>query len=53
MRIVALLGLLALAACGADGPPLRPNGSVGAGASDGVASVAVASNGSLSLGIGP
>jgi hypothetical protein len=31
MRIAAFLGLLALAACGADGPPLRPSASVGLG----------------------
>jgi predicted small lipoprotein YifL len=30
MRIAALLGLLALAACGADGPPMRPSAGVGA-----------------------
>jgi len=55
MRKLALLGFLALAACGADGPPLRPNGSVGLGVSDGGVSVGGAvgaSNGTLSLGIG-
>jgi hypothetical protein len=55
MRITALLGLLALAACGADGPPTRPNASVGVGVSDGGVSLGGAvgaSNGSFSLGIG-
>lgn len=37
MRIIAVLGLLALAACGADGAPLRPQAGVGIGlGSDGV-----------------
>lgn len=31
MRPLLLAALLALAACGADGPPMRPTGSVGAG----------------------
>ncbi len=55
MRIAALLGLLALAACGADGPPLRPNGSMGVGVSDGGVDFGGAfgvSNGTLAMGIG-
>ena len=35
MRVLVLLGLLALAACGADGPPMRPNASLGVGVSGG------------------
>ena len=34
MRILALLGLLALAACGADGEPVRPTAAVGVSAGD-------------------
>ena len=55
MRIAALLGLLALAACGADGPPMRPSASVGMGVGDsGVAFGGGfgASNGTVSVGIG-
>ncbi|EYD74583.1 hypothetical protein Rumeso_03879 [Rubellimicrobium mesophilum DSM 19309] len=55
MRIAALLGLLALAACGADGPPMRPGASVGVGVSDsGVAFGGgfEASNGTVSVGVG-
>ncbi len=55
MRTLALLGLLALAACGADGPPMRPNASVGVGVSgDGVdfGGAFGASNGAVSVGIG-
>ena len=55
MRIAALLGLLALAACGADAPPLRPNASVGVGVSDGDVAFGGgfgASNGTVSVGIG-
>ncbi len=55
MRIVAVLGLLALAACGADGAPLRPTTSVGIGVgSDGVdvgGSFGV-SDGTFSVGVG-
>ena len=51
MRIAALLSLLALAACGADGPPMRPS----AGVSDGGVSFGGgfgASNGTVSVGLG-
>ena len=41
MRILAILGLIALAACGADGDPLRPSTSLG---------LAVDSDGDLDLG---
>jgi hypothetical protein len=55
MRIVALLGLLALAACGADGPPLRPGASVGVGVSDGGVDLDGAfgvTDGTVSVGLG-
>ena len=55
MRIVALLGLLALAACGADGPPMRPGASLGLGlGSEGVSFGGAfgASNGTVSVGLG-
>ncbi|WP_176556266.1 hypothetical protein [Rubellimicrobium rubrum] len=55
MRLAALVTLLALAACGADGPPMRPNGSVGVGVGTGGvfmdAGVGL-SNGSVSVGLG-
>ncbi|MBP1806594.1 argininosuccinate lyase [Rubellimicrobium aerolatum] len=37
MRIVAALMVLALAGCGADGPPTRPSASVGVGVGPGQA----------------
>ena len=55
MRIAALLGLLALAACGADGPPLRPGASVGGEVGDGGVDLDGAfgvTDGSFSVGIG-
>jgi hypothetical protein len=55
MRIAALLSLLALAACGADGPPMRPSAGVGMGVSDGGVSFGGgfgASNGTVSVGLG-
>ena len=55
MRLAALLTLLALVACGADGPPTRPQGSVGMGIGTGGVSVGGGvglSNGSVSVGIG-
>ena len=55
MRILAVLGLLALAACGADGPPMRPSASLGVGVgSEGVAFGGAfgASNGTVSVGLG-
>ena len=53
MRFLALVGILVLAACGADGPPARPNASVGIG--DGGVSFGGgfgASNGTVSVGLG-
>ncbi len=56
MRIVAaLLGLLALAACGADGDPVRPTAAVEVGfGSDGadIGGVVGVSDGPVSVGIG-
>jgi hypothetical protein len=55
MRVIGVLVLLALAACGADGPPLRPLASVGVGiGSDGVdvGGSFGATDGTVSLGIG-
>jgi hypothetical protein len=56
MRLAALLGLLALAACGADGDPFRPSTSVGVGVnSDGDVDLGGSfglSNGTFSLGVG-
>ena len=56
MRLAALLGLLALAACGADGDPFRPSTSVGVGVnSDGDVDLGGSfglSNGTFSLGLG-
>ncbi len=54
-RLALILTLAALAACGADGPPLTPNASVGIGVgSNGVTTGASvgASNGTVSVGIG-
>ena len=55
MRAIGILARLALAACGADGAPLRPSASVGVGVgSDGVdlgGSFGV-TNGAVSLGVG-
>ncbi len=56
MKPVALvLGLLTLAACGADAPPFTPSASVGISAgSNGVSTGASigASNGTVSVGVG-
>ncbi len=55
MRLAALLTLFALAACGADGPPARPDASVGIGVGTGGVSVGGGvglSSGSVSVGIG-
>ena len=55
MRAISLLALLALAACGADGAPLRPSASVGVGVgSDGmdVGGSFGVTDGTVSLGIG-
>ncbi|MDX8350058.1 hypothetical protein SLH49_18870 [Cognatiyoonia sp. IB215446] len=55
MKMIALiLGLAALAACGANGPPLEPNANVGLSVgSNGVNTTAGigASNGTLSVGL--
>jgi hypothetical protein len=54
MRPILVLALLALAACGADGAPVRPTGSVGVGlGSEGVSStVGVGvTDGTFSLGL--
>ena len=55
MRVIGFLGLLALAACGADGAPLRPSASVGVGVgSDGVdlGGTFGMTDGTVSVGIG-
>jgi hypothetical protein len=56
MRALAILGLLVLAACGADGPPLRPSAGVGIGVgSNGDVDVGGrfgVTDGTLSVGIG-
>ena len=55
MRRIAVLALLALAACGADGAPVRPSASVGVGVgSDGVdlGSSFGVTDGTFSVGIG-
>jgi hypothetical protein len=55
MRLAALLTLLALAACGADGPPTRPQGSIGVGVGTGgvfLDGEAELGNSSVSVGIG-
>ena len=56
MRILAALGLLALAACGAEGDPFRPSTSIGVGVdSDGDVDVGGrfgVTNGTYSLGVG-
>ena len=55
MRFLALVGLLVLAACGADGPPARPSASMGVGIGDGGVSFGGgfgASNGTVSVGLG-
>jgi hypothetical protein len=53
--VVALLGLLALAACGADGAPVRPSAGVGIGVGSGGVDVGGrfgVTDGTVSLGIG-
>ena len=56
MRTLALLSLLALAACGADGDPLRPTTSIGLGVdSDGDVDLGGRfgiTDGTFSLGVG-
>ncbi len=55
MRIIAVLGLLALAACGADGAPLRPSTSVGIGVGSGGVDLGGSfgvTDGTFSVGIG-
>jgi hypothetical protein len=56
MRALAILGLLVLTACGADGPPLRPSAGVGIGVgSNGDVDVGGrfgVTDGTLSVGIG-
>jgi hypothetical protein len=55
MRAIAVLALLALAACGADGAPVRPSASVGVGVgSDGpdIGGSFGATDGTFSVGIG-
>jgi len=43
MRLIAVACLLALAACGADGPPVRPTASLGLGLGTGGVSASDAS----------
>jgi hypothetical protein len=56
MRTLAILGLLGLAACGAEGDPFRPSTSIGVGVdSDGDVDVGGrfgVTNGTFSLGVG-
>ena len=56
MRLLALLGLLALGACGTEGDPFRPTTSLGVGiGSGGDVDVGVSfglTNGTFSLGVG-
>ena len=56
MRLLAILGLLTLAACGAAGDPFRPSTSLGVGVdSDGDVDVGGrfgVTNGTFSLGVG-
>ena len=56
MRILAIIGLLALAACGAEGDPFRPSTSIGVGVdSDGDVDVGGSfgiTDGTFSLGVG-
>ncbi|WP_333711934.1 hypothetical protein [Yoonia sp.] len=54
-RIVLVIGLMALAACGADGAPFTPNASFGVSAGTGGVSTGGsvgASNGTVSVGVG-
>jgi predicted small lipoprotein YifL len=54
-RIALILTVAALAACGADGPPMKPSAAVGLSVgSDGVSTGASvgASNGTFSVGVG-
>ena len=54
MKFVALAALLALAACGADGPPIRPSANIGLNIGpDGIATQASAAltSGIFSLGL--
>lgn len=55
MRAIAVLALLALAACGADGAPVRPSASVGVGVGSGGVDLGGSfgvTDGTLSVGIG-
>lgn len=52
-RTLAILALLALAACGAEGDPIRPSASVGVGSGGTEVGGSVGlSTGNVSLGIG-
>ena len=55
LKVLTIPALLALAACGADGDPVRPSASVGVGFGSGDADVGAAvglSSGNVSLGVG-
>jgi hypothetical protein len=56
MRLLALLGLLALGACGTEGDPFRPTTSLGVGIGSGgdvdVGGSFGLTNGTFSLGVG-
>ncbi|MGJ8621982.1 MAG: hypothetical protein ACSHW1_04340 [Yoonia sp.] len=55
IRSSLILTVLALAACGADGPPMTPNASMGISVGSGGVSTGGsvgASNGTLSVGLG-
>ncbi len=55
MRTIAVLALLAMAACGADGAPVRPSASVGVGVGSGGVDLGGSfgvTEGTFSVGIG-
>ncbi|PUB15442.1 hypothetical protein [Yoonia sediminilitoris] len=54
-RAVLLIGIMGLASCGADGPPMRPSANVGLSVGSGGVSTNAsvgASNGTVSIGVG-
>ena len=54
-RTLAILGIIALAGCGADGAPMRPSANLGLSVGSGGVSTSAsvgATNGTVSVGVG-